>query len=367
MKFRPPQNPWIAITATVALSGLLYSWVIYGSPVLGAVYATVMCLPIIALERGVILRRLRRRILELPTLAYLLVETIAYGLMLSASFCVVGSLMWAAGLANESWRVAALPGISGIIYGLATCTLVTATLRVRDLIGHHRFKSLMIGRYRRPVREERIFLFIDLAGSSAYAERHGDLKVMELLSALFSAMEEPVRDNHGSVEDLIGDAAIISWTMAEGLHRAQCLTCLRDILAAVSSRADWWQARFGTVPVLRAALHGGPVIVAEVGVEHHKITYFGDTVNTTARIEEMCRVLDEPTLVSAEIAARLTPPEGLTLRALGQHPLRGRGQDIGLCAVDIGPAPGRKPLALRLRRPATLRRRRAPAEPANPA
>ncbi|WP_118135114.1 adenylate/guanylate cyclase domain-containing protein [Oceanicella sp. SM1341] len=367
MKIRPPLNPWIGITLAVACSGLLYSWVVYDTALRGAVYATAICLPIIAFERGLFLRRLRRRILELPTLAYLLVETLVYGLMLALGFMAVGTVIWAAGWSLSDWRGAALPGITGVAYGLVTCTLIIAILRVRDLIGHHRFKSLLIGRYRRPVREERIFLFIDLAGSSAYAEAHGDLKVMELLSALFSAMEEPVRANRGSVEDLVGDAVIISWPMEEGLHGARCLTCLRDVIAAVEARAEWWQARFGMVPALRAALHGGPVIVAEVGVEHHKITYFGDTVNITARIEELCRAMDEPRLISADLAARLTLPHGIALRALGPQPVRGRDHDIGVCAIDIGPPAARESLRRRLARRAAMPRRKPAPAPANPA
>ena len=61
----------------------------------------------------------------------------------------------------------------------------------------------------------------------------------------------------------------------------------------------------GTVPRLRAALHGGSIVTAEVGVDRHKIAYFGDAVNVTARIESLCRPLGTEILVSDDLLARI--------------------------------------------------------------
>ena len=63
------------------------------------------------------------------------------------------------------------------------------------------------------------------------------------------------------------------------------------MLDRIEAEAEAWRARFGTVPRLRAALHGGSVVTAEVGVDRHKIAYFGDAVNVTSRIEALCRPL----------------------------------------------------------------------------
>ncbi len=56
-----------------------------------------------------------------------------------------------------------------------------------------------------------------------------------------------------------------------------------------SRRRKLVDAVCGQVPRLRAALHGGTIITAEIGIDHHKITYFGDTINTTARLESFAR------------------------------------------------------------------------------
>ena len=111
------------------------------------------------------------------------------------------------------------------------------------------------------------------------------------------------------------------------------MRCVFDILTAIEADAANWLKQYGQVPRLRAALHGGFVITAEIGVDHHKITYFGDTVNTTARLEGLCKTLNRPVLISSELAQRLTLPEMINGEDLGVHALKGRGQELGVMAL----------------------------------
>ncbi len=176
--------------------------------------------------------------------------------------------------------------------------MLVFVVRMRDLIGAEIFVNLMIGRYHRPVEEERIFLFVDVVGSTAYAETHGDLKAQAYLGAVFATIAEPVRRCQGSTDDFVGDMALITWPMGRGLKEARCVACIFAIRESLARDAEAWIQRFGTVPEIRAALHGGSVVAAEVGVDRHKIAYFGDAVNVTARLEALCRTLDAPNLIS---------------------------------------------------------------------
>ena len=71
--------------------------------------------------------------------------------------------------------------------------------------------------------------------------------------------------------------------------------------ATIADSAATWEARFGQVPEFRAVLHCGTVVTAEVGFERHKIAYFGDVVNTTARLEALSKALGVTVLVSADL------------------------------------------------------------------
>ncbi len=219
------------------------------------------------------------------------------------------------------------------MYALGVCAVVIFVLRVRELLGRDVFLSMFSGRYRTPVQEERIFLFIDLVDSTPFAEKHGDLRAQQLLNSLFAAFAEPVRRNKGAIDDYVGDLAIITWPLARGLKDGRCVRCIFDILNDIEADAESWLKQYGQVPRLRAALHGGFVITAEIGVDHHKITYFGDTVNTTSRLESLCKTLNRPVLISSELAQRLTLPERISAQDLGVHALKGRGQGLGVMTL----------------------------------
>ncbi len=80
-------------------------------------------------------------------------------------------------------------------------------------------------------------------------------------------------------------------------------------------------------------------MTAEVGVDRHKISYFGGVVNTTGRIESLCRTLGAPLLISSDLLDRMSAlPEGIRARPLGAHALRGRGQMLTVMSLE--PAPG---------------------------
>ena len=198
--------------------------------------------------------------------------------------------------------------------------------------------GLLTGRYRRPVEEERVFLFIDLAGSTAYAEKHGDLRMQEYLGRLFATIADPVMRYRGSIDDYIGDAAVITWPFDRATNNAACIHCVFDILEMIDADATRWQKEFGEVPRLRAALHGGTIVAAEIGLDRHKITYFGDTVNTTARLEGFCKTLGHQVLISTDLARKMRLPHYVRVEDLGEHAVRGRGHKLGVLSLRAGSA-----------------------------
>src|SRR3546814_12401672 len=54
-------------------------------------------------------------------------------------------------------------------------------------------------------------------------------------------------------------------------------------------KAPLYQQEFGLVPGFRAGLHGGSIVAGECGDDKREIVYFGDTINTAARIQEIGR------------------------------------------------------------------------------
>ncbi|CAN7647343.1 adenylate/guanylate cyclase domain-containing protein [Phyllobacterium sp. LjRoot231] len=329
---------WIFVLCAVSASGVFFSWVFYGQPSpLGAVFALFTCVPIIALERGALFPRMYSRLAALSTPYYILATLLVTYVLMYLGSAACRLLLWSLGyLTYESWSEVAVLPPSALFSALGVSAILSFVARVRELLGRDIFSSLLIGRYRKPIEEERVFLFIDLAGSTSFAEEFGDLRAQQLLSALFTTFAQPVRRRNGTIDDYVGDAAIITWPMARGIKNANCVHCVFDILDAIEANSEKWIRKFGQVPRLRAALHGGTIITAEIGVDHHKITYFGDTVNTTARLESLCRTLDAPVLISSDLAKHMDFTGILRAEYLGMHAVRGRGQSLGVMALSRG-------------------------------
>jgi adenylate cyclase len=336
MRFLPHGLFWILVLCASAGAGVLYG-VLFdrGSPAVGAIFGLCVSLPLLAFERGILLGALQRWIRALSGLGFIAAALLTYDILIAVGFAVGGTIVWALGLVRESWMETALLSPRVLLYALAVSAIIIFVIRVRDLIGREVFANLLIGRYRRPVREERVFLFIDLIGSTSFAEEFGDLRAQEFLRDLFATFAEPVRHYRGAIDDYIGDAAIITWPLGRGVERARCVRCLFDILDRIDAGAEQWMQRYGMVPRLRAALHGGPVITAEIGLDRRKISYFGDTVNTTARLEALCRTLGAPILISGDLLARLPQlPENVASADLGIHAVRGRDQPLSVSSLN---------------------------------
>jgi adenylate cyclase len=223
---------------------------------------------------------------------------------------------------------------SGIVYALGVSALITFVFGIRDLIGPSLFTSLLLGRYHRPTKEERIFLFLDITDSTEFADLNGDLETQAYLNQIFCALALPVRRSRGSIDDYVGDMAIVTWPKRRGIRDAACLRCVFDFAAELEKKSVEWNVHFGQLPQFRAVLHCGWVVTAEIGMERHKIAYFGDVMNTTGRLEALAKNFDEQVLVSAELFNSLVNPPGhLTSKNLGRHELRGRSEPLEVFAI----------------------------------
>ena len=164
---------------------------------------------------------------------------------------------------------------------------------------------MILGRYRHPTREERILMFLDLTGSTTLAETLGEVRMQELLTRFFFDIDEPIVAHGGEVHGYVGDEVIVTWPLPAGVAAASCIDCFFAVADRVAANAKSYQQRFGSVPQFRAALHAGPVVISECGYSHRQIAFFGDTLNVTARLQELCKEIGRPLLVSADLLSRV--------------------------------------------------------------
>jgi adenylate cyclase len=328
---------WTTVGITSALAGALYAtaWG-QSESAIGAIYGLSTGLLAVLVERARCLRSLRERIRRLPTFFYFLAAETLLLSTITVGFMVGGAIVWRFGLADGGLSAIVQPQPTAILYSFFVSSIFVFILRIRDLIGSRTFSDLILGRYHRPIVENRIFLLMDLVGSTSFAERHGDIAAQQLLSAVFAAISEPILQHNGQIDDYIGDLVMVSWPMNEGLERARCVACLFAVKRELTRNRERWLNRFGIVPEFRAALHGGQVVTAEIGVDRHKISYFGDAINVASRLEGLCRETGHPALISQSLLSHLGYlPDKIVARSLGLHTLRGKLDKMNVFTLEI--------------------------------
>lgn len=226
----------------------------------------------------------------------------------------------------------------GLTFGLLLSMIFGFISITGRLIGRNIMGKLFIGKYRNPVEEERIFMFLDLTSSTAIAEKTGPMKYLSLLNDFFNDIAEPVERTKGEIYKYVGDEVIITWKWREGLRNNNCTECFRLIDRAMQMKGSRYRERYGLIPGYKAGLHGGRAVTGEVGYSKKEIAYAGDVLNTASRIMGECNRLNSRLLISEELAMRLSPREDEKLMEAGTFLLRGKEKEMKLFTVEFAPA-----------------------------
>lgn len=315
-----------AVAAIGALGGAVFTVVVYGAAVvqgafIGAVIGGSWSLAQLSWDVA-----LRRRGFLVELLAKLLIVSFAilFGLNLGVFAFGTGEnpvalsprslwLYWSAG----EWVI-------DVAFSFGMGAVLSFAVATTTLLGPGTLTRFLLGRYRRPREEQRVVLFLDLAGSTAFAERLGEVRFHALLQEIVADVSGIIVEHRGQIGRYLGDSIDVSWPLAQGCAEARCLRCVLAVQARLGELAEHYRARFGGAPRMRAGLHSGPVAAGEIGTVKKEILYLGDTVNTAARVQEACKQFAQPLLFTDELRRRLTPPAGWRIVAVGPFTPRGR-------------------------------------------
>lgn len=219
-----------------------------------------------------------------------------------------------------------------LVYAVPFFAVVAVTvqfiLQMNRMIGANVLGYFVAGVYHRPKAEERIFLFMDLAGSTQLAERLGSARYFDLLRRIVDELSEPVLQTDGEIYQYAGDEVVITWRMESGLRGANCVRCFFLIREAVARNRDRYQRDFGALPAFRGGLHGGTVTGGELGDLRRQIVFVGDILNTAARLEEYAKRTDFDLVASGAVLEHLALPAGVAATPCGELALRGKETSV---------------------------------------
>ncbi|MFC5302134.1 adenylate/guanylate cyclase domain-containing protein [Azospira restricta] len=158
-------------------------------------------------------------------------------------------------------------------------------------------------------------LFADVSGSTRLYEKLGDTEALHAVDRCIKRMERSVEGFRGRIVKTIGDEVMAVFESAEdAFHAASDMQQRVTDLPPVS----------GVKLAIRLGFQHGPVI-------EEKGDYFGDTVNTAARLAGLAKA--GQALTSGETVARLPELLQLSTRDLEQMSVKGKVEGLHVFEV----------------------------------
>ena len=228
-----------------------------------------------------------------------------------------------------------LASLHSFVFWLIIVLVTLVVLQVNDKYGPGVFPSFLLGRYFRPKREERIFMFLDLRSSTTIAEKLGEVRYFNFIKDVFTHATPAILNAKGEIYQYVGDEIVVSWRMKNGIKNGNCIQCFFDVQSAMKKHMKHYNENYsGNIPVFKAGLHYGHVMAGEVGTVKRDIAFSGDVLNTASRIQSKCNDLGVNILVSKILLDKLSKSlSRFKPQKLGDMLLRGKQQKVLLYTV----------------------------------
>lgn len=209
---------------------------------------------------------------------------------------------------------------------LLVSLIIVMFLRVVGFIGGKNAFYLLVGKYHRPVWERKVFMFLDIAGSTQLVDLLGPEKTNLLFGKFMFDASRPIADNGGEIYRYQGDGFVATWDWGAGTNPAGIFKAVDDLYARVENERAEYEKRFDVCPDFRVGIHGGDIITREEGDLRRNIAFYGDTINIAARMEARAKSVGMDCVVTSAIAMLCDEPGRLT--KIGQESVRGINRDI---------------------------------------
>jgi len=201
------------------------------------------------------------------------------------------------------------------------------------MLGPGNLAAYIKGTFHKPREEQRIFMFLDLKGSTKLGKQMSKNDYFSFLNDYFYLMTVPILETDAHIYQYVGDEVVLTWDLQEGMNNNNCVKLFYKIKTVINQHESYFQQNYGFVPEFKAGSHCGSVIRAQIGDLKKEIVFNGDVLNTTSRIQSMCNELGHELLISSELFNHLQfEPDEFT--DLGFISLRGKEKEIQIYSIQ---------------------------------
>ena len=224
--------------------------------------------------------------------------------------------------------------LSTIAYFLFIDTIYGWFYQIRTILGKRTFRNLLLGKYRTPRAEKRIFMFLDMKDSTAHAEKLGHVKFTRLIQQCFRDFGIIAHKRDVEIYQYIGDEVVVSWFFKTGMRDQNCLRLFFDFRDILQKNWPLYQRKYQIKPVFKAGIHSGHVTVAEIGLFKRGIEYLSDVLNTASRIQGLCNQCQSDLLISGEVFDLFSGIDDLRFKEIENAQLKGKKEKVRIFSVE---------------------------------
>jgi adenylate cyclase len=144
------------------------------------------------------------RLRGLPFLPHLAIKTVFYLLIVLAGLAIGAALFPAPAELGVGLPIRR----QDVLFSFAVVLAIRFIDDINHLLGQNVLLNFITGHYHRPRLEQRVFLFIDVEGSTALVERLGEFAFHRLVNRFVVDITEPIVAAYGEIHQYVGDELI---------------------------------------------------------------------------------------------------------------------------------------------------------------
>lgn len=202
--------------------------------------------------------------------------------------------------------------ILGISLGIERVKIFNLKEKIHDLFGKYMDTSirdtLIANNGIFEEKRELCILFSDIRNFTKLSEENESSKVIESLNLYFSMWDKIVSDHGGVINKFIGDAVMIIFGLDHNENSERnAVECATKVLASLDELNQTLESKnlvkFDRIGI---GIHSGELILGNVGSSTRKeFTVIGDVVNTSSRLESLCKEIKTNLIISENIYKQL--------------------------------------------------------------
>ena len=174
-------------------------------------------------------------------------------------------------------------------------------------------------------------LYADIRNFTTLSEKEDASRIVAILNFYYARWHQIIKAHNGMINKFIGDALLAFFeeqedTVCENNEAVKSAIEMIDSLEMMNEElVKMGLARLDGIGI---GIHYGEVILGDIGGERKDYTLIGDAVNTTARLEALCKTYATPLIISQSCYERLEPSLQDRFSYLSSLALKGKEEKV---------------------------------------